>query len=79
MNNTQILNTLSETKNVIAYVEKVKETYLQKCNMKLNLNDIKEYMEKYVEKLGANWFLKGMILNTIDCYYEENGEIRKFK
>lgn len=79
MTNNKILNVLIERPNMIAYIEKVKETYLKQCNMKLNLDDIKEYMEKYVEKLGANWFYKKMILNAIDCYYDENGELINFK
>ena len=78
MNNKRTLEILQETPNMIAYIEKVKETFLKECNMKLNLNQIKVYMEKYVEKLGANCFCKRFILNAIDSYYEENGEIRKF-
>lgn len=79
MNNKRTLEILQETQNTIAYVEKVKETFLTQCNMKLNLNQIKVYMEKYVEKLGANCFLKNMILNVIECYYDENGELINFK
>ena len=79
MNNKRTLEILQETQNTIAYIEKVKETYLKQCNIKLNKNDIKEYMGKYVEKLGANCFLKNMILNVIECYYDENGELINFK
>lgn len=79
MKNVRELEILQETPNMIAYIEKVKETFLKQCNMKLNLNQIKVYMEKYVEKLGANWFYKKMILNAIDCYYDENGELINFK
>ena len=76
MKDVATLNKLSMTTNLLAYIEQVKKAYLERYNINLDLKAIIMYMEKYVEKLGANRLYIQVMIGMINDYYNENGTMK---
>ncbi len=75
MKDVETLNKLTTTANLLAYIEKVKKEFLEKKNIKLNLQQIKNYITNFILKLGATQIYIDITINTIESYYNENGEL----
>ena len=76
MKDVETLNKLTTTANLLAYIEKVKKEFLEKKNIKLNLQQIKNYITNFILKLGATQIYIDITINTIENYYNENGELK---
>ena len=75
MKDVKTLNKFTTTANLLAYIEKVKKEFLEKKNIKLNLQQIKNYITNFILKLGATQIYIDITINTIESYYNENGEL----
>lgn len=78
MANLNMLCMLTNSKYVLAYIEKVKKEYYEKLGIKLNLQKIKEYMLKFISKIGGSDLHIKLVLNILCDYYDENGKLKCF-